>query len=151
MDVKTSRKMFKGAYLLVVMTVLAEVVVESSGSIFPVEEVSDCLKRGYTAAEKRNCGFNKACEDAKYKDAILPCIRLGYDLIYQDSSYHRDSDFDVYGMAHCAMDRCSEGWNKKPTAHGDQFQILSGLAESFSSCLVAVKDCAKPERKKEEL
>uniref|UniRef100_A0A4W5PCG0 Tc1-like transposase DDE domain-containing protein n=1 Tax=Hucho hucho TaxID=62062 RepID=A0A4W5PCG0_9TELE len=66
-------------------------------------------------------------------------------------AYHRDSDFDVYGMAHCAIDRCSEGWKKKPKAHGDQFQILSGLAESFSSCLVAVKDCAKPERKKDEL
>ncbi|XP_020308776.1 uncharacterized protein LOC109865069 isoform X2 [Oncorhynchus kisutch] len=116
--------MFKGAYLLVVMTVLAEVVVESSGSILPVDEVSDCLKRGYTAAGKRNCGF--------------------------DEAYHRDSDFEMYGMAHCAIDRCSEGWKKKPKAHGNQLQIFSGWAESFSSCLAAVKDCAKPERKKEE-
>ncbi|KAG5264103.1 hypothetical protein AALO_G00272170 [Alosa alosa] len=115
---------------------------ESESNVFPLNEVKDCFANKFAATANTFC-FNEDCESKKLKNAIVPCLLLGYDLIYQDSSYQLKGDSNVRRMAHCAVEKCAEGLM---TSHGTM-GFLSGWGDSVYSCLVAMSNCVKTEPK----
>lgn len=115
---------------------------ESESNVFPINEIKGCLAKRFAASENVFC-FTEDCESSRMKDAVVPCLLMGYDLLYQDSSYQLKGDSSVQRMAHCAITKCAEALTESEGTMG----LLSGFGDSVYSCLIAMSDCVKNKSK----
>ncbi|KAL7849822.1 hypothetical protein SRHO_G00191710 [Serrasalmus rhombeus] len=109
---------------------------ESESIKFPVKEVEECVQKGLEAGVKKIC-FTEGCRLKRTIDAVVPCFKLGYDLLYENSTYSLKGDKDVQYTAYCAIEKCVEGMvtNKQ-----------TGIMSSFQACLYGIKACVKKPR-----
>ncbi|MCJ8739650.1 hypothetical protein PDJAM_G00049730 [Pangasius djambal] len=71
---------------------------------------------------------------------IKKCIKLGYDLLFENSNYSLKKNHDVSRTAHCAIDKCAKGvMERKDNAEG----LFSGWTEPILACLRSVSSCVK--------
>ncbi|KAL6475963.1 hypothetical protein MHYP_G00144620 [Metynnis hypsauchen] len=103
---------------------------------FPVKEIEECVQERLEAGSKMIC-FTEGCRLKRTIDIIVPCFKLGYDLLYENSTYSLKGDKDVQLTAHCAIENCAEGigTNKQ-----------TGIMGSFQACLYGIKACVKKPR-----
>ncbi|KAG7461605.1 hypothetical protein MATL_G00193030 [Megalops atlanticus] len=140
------RTMAPAHRLLATVALLAAVLTECSCSVIPVKEITECFKTEFSAARKKNCRFNADCEDEKTTDAIKTCLLYGFDLIFQDSTYHMKNDYDTYRLVECAIEECFEGVKAyRRRQRGRPTEVLSGFAEPVYHCLLAVRECVVSE------
>ncbi|KAL7861133.1 hypothetical protein AOLI_G00174820 [Acnodon oligacanthus] len=81
---------------------------ESESIKFPVKEVEECVQKRLEVGVKKIC-FTEGCRIKRTLDVIVPCFKLGYDLLYENSTYSLKGDKDVQHTAHCAIEKCAEG------------------------------------------
>ncbi|XP_053507380.1 uncharacterized protein LOC128624083 isoform X2 [Ictalurus furcatus] len=102
---------------------------KSESFIFGMNEIEACLKK---APLSMNC-LDEAC-------IIKKCLKLGYDLLFENSSYSRNKNHGVSRAAHCAIDKCVKGvMERKDNAEG----LFSGWTEPILACLQSVSSCVK--------
>ncbi|KAI4897511.1 hypothetical protein NFI96_015904 [Prochilodus magdalenae] len=80
---------------------------ESETFTFPIKEVEECVQRKLEAFRMGPC-FGEGCPTKTFND-MIPCFKLAYDLLYENSTYSLRGDRDVQHTAHCAIEKCAEG------------------------------------------
>ncbi|KAF5879911.1 uncharacterized protein DAT39_023587, partial [Clarias magur] len=68
---------------------------KSESYIFGLSEIEECLQ---SEPLTRNC-LGEAC-------VLQKCLKLGYDLLFENSSYSLKGNHEVSRTAHCAIDKC---------------------------------------------
>ncbi|KAG9263805.1 hypothetical protein AMEX_G21944 [Astyanax mexicanus] len=99
-----------------------------------VNKVQDCFQKRQEIFLGMPC-FGKDCALSKTVKIVVPCIKLGYDLLYENSTYSLRGDQHVRRSAHCAIDGCSEG-----IKNGHKTGYFRGCLNGIKACVKQPKD-----------
>ncbi|KAF7698435.1 hypothetical protein HF521_004945 [Silurus meridionalis] len=108
---------------------------KSESFIFGINEMKECLQKDPLTM---NC-LDQACLARK-------CLKQGYNLLFENSSYSLNKNNKVSRAAHCAIDKCFTGVMERIDNEAGLFSAWMG---PILACLHSVRSCVKNSPKEE--